>query len=189
MSRLARTFGILLVALLISAWIVPAVGVMAPEQSAGLGVTTLAAGGGNVRLIVNNRTGAVIPQLVLTGAKTYTFYDVPQGRNIFEISRGTYKIQYQACGAKKAKKVNIQGNTKFSTVTCPVVKIQILNQTNSNLYLTLTGPSTYRFTLPHGTTPIIVLKGVYKYTMQTACGTERGTVAIKRKARWTWWCN
>jgi hypothetical protein len=189
MSKLARSFGFLLVALLLSAWTMPAAGFTAPDQSAGLGITTVAATGGTVRLTVNNQTGAVMSRLVLSGPKAYTFYNVPQGRSTYQIIKGSYKFEYQACGAKKSKKVNIQSNTKFATVKCPVAKVQMVNQTGSNMYLTLTGPSTYRFTLPPGNTPITVLKGTYKYTMTTRCGTETDSITLKGKGRWTWWCN
>jgi len=188
MSNLSRSFGLLLVALLLSAWTLPAAGFPAPDQSAGLGITMVSATGGTVRLTVNNQTGAVMTRLVLSGTKAYTFYNVPQGKSNFQVIKGNYKFEYQACGAKKTKKVNIQSNTKFTTVKCAVAKIQMVNQTGSNMYLTLTGPSTYRFTLPPGTTPITVLKGSYKYTMATRCGSDSGTISAKGKVRWTWWC-
>jgi hypothetical protein len=189
MSKLLRSFGFLLVALLLSAWTMPAAGFTTPDQSAGLGITVVEATGGTARLTVNNQTGAVMPKLVLNGGKTYTFYNVPQGKSQYDVLKGSYKFEYQACGAKKSKKVNIQSNTKFSTVKCAVSKIQMNNQTGSNMYLTLTGPSTYRLTIPPGNSPITVLKGSYQYTMQTSCGTDSGTINLKGKMRWTWWCN
>lgn len=141
-----------------------------------------------VRLIVSNKTGAVIDRLILTGPKVYTFTNVPQGNSTYTILKGTYSITYKACGTNKTKKVNIQSNFKFSTVSCPTAKINVVNTTGGNLILSLKGPATYRFVIPSGTTRINVLKGSYQYTGSGRCGSQSGTIKAQGRVRWTWWC-
>lgn len=183
----------ILIAAVACAWGLPATQAVAapPTSPIELGVLTsgveapLAATG---KLIFNNKTGVVIPQLILTGVKNYTFYNVPAGKSEFTVEKGKYSVEYPACGKSKIKKVSISGNTKINTVSCPTTTVNLINQTGGTFYLTLTGPATYRFNIPTGTTKITVMKGQYSYYVSGNCGTSSGTVKIRNRMRWTWWC-
>ncbi len=137
-----------LVMVLVSAWSLPPAGLttgLAPVQSDL--VAPLAA---TINLQITNKTGAVIPQLTLTGAKNYTFYNIPVGKSTYTVEKGKYKLEYKACGANKAKTLNLTGNKKFNTVSCPVAKLSINNTTGSTLYISLTGPANYSLGGPAG---------------------------------------
>jgi hypothetical protein len=166
----------------------PTVGFAAAPQNNDLSTSVQAST--TIRLAFNNKSGAVLAMLVLRGPRTYTFYNVPQGKSNYQIDKGNYTFEYTACGAKKVKNVNIQSNSKFTTVTCQVSKISVQNNTSGTMYLNLTGPATYRFVLPPGTTRIAALKGSYTYTMTGSCGgTSSGKITLKGRMRWTWWCS
>jgi len=190
MSKFRQILVIILVGILTSAWTLPPAFTATPTQSDGLSITALSpqAASGTIRFMVNNKTGAVLDRLVLSGAKAYTFYSVPMGKSTFEIVKGKYKIEYTACGARKAKKVTIQSNYKFNTVSCPMAKINTINDTGGLLTLILTGPSQYRFTIPAGNMRINVIKGTYKFTIYGVCGTTTGTMTAKGRMRWNFWC-
>jgi len=190
MSKIRQILVILLVGILTSAWSLPPAVITTPTQSDGLSITVLSpqSASGTIRLTVNNKTGAVIDRLVLSGAKAYTFYNVPIGKSTFEIIKGKYKIEYLACGVNKAKKVTILSNYKFNTVSCPMAKINVINETGSIMTLIMNGPSKYRFTIPPGTMRINVIKGTYKYTGYCSCGTITGTINAKGRMRWNFWC-
>jgi hypothetical protein len=88
----------------------------------------------------------------------------------------------------KNKKANITGNFKFNTVSCPMSKINVINNTGSALTLVLVGPATYTFNLGGGANKITVIKGTYEFTGYASCGTDTGTIKTKGNLRWTWWC-
>jgi hypothetical protein len=191
MTQTRRLVVTIVAALLLLTWSMPTIGFAAEAQSEGLSVSIQSprAASATVRLTFNNKTGAVLAKLVLRGPRTYTYYNVPQGKSIYQIDKGTYTFEYTACGAKKVKKVNIQSNNKFTTVTCQVAKVSVQNNTGGTMYMSLAGPAPYRFVLPPGTTRITVLKGTYNYTVTGACGgTSTGKVTLKGRGRWTWWC-
>jgi hypothetical protein len=190
MSNFRKAVIFLLVGLLLSAWSFPPDAWGASTQSdiltarsqSGLAATD------TIRLTFQNKTGAVLDKLVLTGPKTYTFYNVPVGKSTFMILKGKYTIQYKACGANRSKKTTILSNYKFSTVGCPLAKINVINSSGSNLFLNLKGPATYRFVIPPGTTRINVIKGTYQFTGTLPCGSNSGTIKVKGRMKWTWWC-
>ncbi len=190
MHKIRSLFLVLLVVALVLAWILPPRGALAADQSDFLsfGLESPAAAAGTVRLTVNNKTGAVLETLTFTGPQTYTFYNVPTGKSIFEVAKGKYRVTYKACGADKTKVVNIQSNYKFNTVACPVARIRVINDTGRTLTLVLSGPASYRFSLPPANTVITVLKGAYEYTGYGFCGTSRGTFKARGRMFWRWWC-
>jgi hypothetical protein len=181
---------LLLVAALVLAWTLPPDHTLAARQTDTLDVSLEAAtaASGTVRLTVNNKTGAVLATLTLTGPKTYVFYNVPTGRSIYEVIKGKYRLTYKACGANRSKILNIQSNLKFNTVSCPVARIRVVNETGGTLILVLNGPASYRFALPPGNTVIVVLKGTYQFTGSGRCGTDRGSLRAQGRMFWTWWC-
>ena len=143
------------------------------------------------KIIFNNKTGVKIDKLVLTpitGPKTYTFYNVAPGKTEFNIEKGKYSMEYSSCGKLKVKKVNITGTLKLNTASCPTANVTINNITGGTINLTLTGPTTYRFTLPSGKTKITVWKGDYDYSCSGRCGTDSGEVKFKNRLVWTWYC-
>jgi hypothetical protein len=104
------------------------------------------------------------------------------------VLKGKYTIQYKACGSNRSKKVSILSNFKFSTVGCPLSKISLINDTGGTLFLNLKGPADYRLTIPPGTTRINVIKGTYKFTGTTICGSNTGEIKVKGRMKWNWWC-
>jgi len=71
------------------------------------------------------------------------------------------------------------------------VQILIRNDTSGTLYLSLSGPATYNFTLGPGNQNIRVVPGTYSYTGR-GCGgaTKSGTEVISwLTGDWRWWCS
>jgi hypothetical protein len=60
------------------------------------------------------------------------------------------------------------------------VKLVINNQTGANVYLSLSGTSTYYFTLGGGKTSVEVLKGKYQYRYQSCGTTQTGMLQVKK---------
>jgi len=184
MSKVRQIIIVLLVGLLLSAWTVPS----AQTNSEVTSLQSPQAATDTVRLTLQNKTGAVLERLVLSGPKVYTFYNVPMGKSVYMVLKGKYTIQYKACGANKSKKVNILSNYKFSTVGCPLAKLNVINDTGGILYLNLKGPVNYRHVIPPGTMRINIIKGTYQFTGSTICGSNSGTIKAKGRMRWNWWC-
>ena len=190
--KLLRTFIFsVLIASLAFAWGLPTAQVKAAVQSDGLISLQPAPLAVTVRLVFNNKTGVKIDKLVLTGItieKTYTFYNVAPGKTEFSVEKGKYSMEYPACGKTKLKKVNVSGTLKLNTATCPTAIINVNNLTGGTLYLNLSGPTTYHFTLPAGKTKITVWKGLFDYTGSGRCGSKSGELKVKNRTTWTWWC-
>ena len=191
MSNIRHIIVVLLVGLLLSAWTVPSASWGTSTQTSSLATSSQSpqAETNTVRLTFQNKTGAVLEQLVLSGPKIYTFYNVPIGKSIYTVLKGKYTIQYKACGANKSKKVSILSNYKFSTVGCPLAKLTVINDTGGILTLNLKGPANYRRVIPPGTMRIKVSKGTYQFTGTTNCGSNSGTIKAKGRMRWNWWCS
>lgn len=67
----------------------------------------------------------------------------------------------------------------------------IVNNTGGTLYLTLSGPAEYDFTIAPGNHTIWVVPGTYNYT-GTGCGGARRTgieVISNNTGNWDWWCS
>jgi hypothetical protein len=190
MSKFRQAVIFVLVSILLSAWSLPPAPWTAPTQTDRLstGIQAPLAATDTIKITVQNKTGAVLDQLVLTGPMTYTFTNVPVGKSTYMILKGKYKIQYKACGSNRSKKATIMSNYKFSTVGCPLSKINVINDTGGTLFLNLKGPATYRFVIPPGTTRINVIKGTYKFTGITNCGSNSGDIKVKGRMKWNWWC-
>ena len=73
----------------------------------------------------------------------------------------------------------------------PTVQIPVLNETGGTLYLRLTGPATYNFTLATGTQYITVVSGQYNYVGQGCGGASKsGEMDLTDDAEdWRWWCS
>jgi hypothetical protein len=61
-----------------------------------------------------------------------------------------------------------------------LVKLVINNQTSANIYLSLSGASSYYFTLGAGKTSVEVLKGKYQFRYLACGATQTGTLEIKK---------
>ncbi len=73
----------------------------------------------------------------------------------------------------------------------PTVGILIRNNTGGTLYLSLSGPATYSFTIAPGSHTISVVSGTYSYTGR-GCGgaTKSGTYDLSwQTGDWNWWCS
>ena len=143
-------------------------------------------------LTINNKTGASF-YITLTGPKTYTF-NVPNGESTYQVDQGTYDASYYACSEQRTDTVKIKKKGDKLNISCTKAKtgkeiaVTVNNQTGGTLYMTLTGPATYNFTIPAGKTKIYVLKGTYEYSVWGSCGSETGTANLNKKITWTWWC-
>lgn len=182
----------ILIASLALAWGLPTSQVLAAEAPETLLNQPQAPLAVAVKIIFNNKTGVKIDEVVLTpitGPRSYTFYNVAPGKTEFSVEKGKYSMQYNACGKLKVKKLNVtSGTIKLNTATCPMANVTINNITGGTISLTLTGPTTYRFTLPAGKTKLSVWKGEYNYTCSGRCGSESGEVKFKNRIVWTWFC-
>lgn len=68
------------------------------------------------------------------------------------------------------------------------VKVIVINNTNGNLTINLSGPASYSFTFTKGTHEIWVTQGTYNYTAW-GCGTSKsGTQKLTNGYRWEWYC-
>lgn len=190
MSHFRKAIICLLAGLLLSAWSFPGDAWQSSTQTdiQSAGIQSPLAATDTIRVTVQNKTGAVLDRLVFAGPKTYTFTNVPEGKSTYEILKGKYTIQYKACGANRSKKVTILSNYKFTTVGCPLAKVNVINDSGGTLFLNLKGPVDYRFVIPPGTTRINVIKGTYQYSGQLPCGSSSGTIKVKGRMRWNWWC-
>jgi len=143
-------------------------------------------------LNINNKTGGSF-YLTLTGPKTYTF-NVPTGKSTYQVDQGTYDVSYYACSEQRTDSVKIKKKGGSLTIDCTKAKtgkeiaITVNNMTGGTMYMTLTGPASYQFTLPVGKTKIYVLKGTYTYTVYGSCGSDTGTANLSKKGSWSWWC-
>jgi hypothetical protein len=174
-----------LVALILSGWMPGA-----PVRTAQAASTT------PLNLLVNNKTGETV-QLNLVGPQNYTF-TVQPGKSTQQVLAGKYKYTYQACQGKKTGTFTISKNGKQLTLAAcsknqkqksKEVKVNISNQTGGTVWLTLTGPAAYNFTVQPGTSAIWVIKGKYNYSAY-GCGgaASSGTRKLRSGLTWTWYC-
>lgn len=147
------------------------------------------------KLTVNNKTGQNFT-LTLRGPKTY-YLTVPSGKSNFEVEQGKYTYSYTACGGPQTGSVSVKKSGSSLKLECPkakdknknIVKVTVNNKTGGYIYITLTGPKTYNFTLGPGKGKIEVEKGKYNFTVR-GCGgaSSSGTRNFKGSFVWTWFC-
>ena len=148
------------------------------------------------KLVLNNKTGQVVT-VTLIGPATYTFTLQP-GKTSQDVKPGKYRYSYEACEGKKSGTVEVKKNgTLLTLAACPKnkktgsgeVPVKIKNDTGATVWLSLTGPATYSFTLAPGRSTITVLKGKYSYKIY-GCGggTATGTRQIGNNLEWRFWC-
>ena len=148
------------------------------------------------KLVLNNKTGETI-QITLTGPMTYTFTLQP-GKTSQDVKPGKYRYTYKACQGEKKGTVEVKKNgTLLVLAACPKnqktgsgeAKVKIKNDTGGTIWLNLSGPANYNFTLAPGKTTITVLKGKYNFTIY-GCGggSSTGTQQLKDNMEWRFWC-
>ena len=147
------------------------------------------------KLTINNKTGSSFT-LTLQGPKTY-YLTIPTGKSNFEVEQGKYTYSYTACGGPQTGSVSVKKSGASLKLECPkaseknknIIKVTINKKTGGYLYITLTGPKTYNFTLGPGKGKIEVDKGKYNFTVR-GCGgaSSSGTKNIKGAFVWTWFC-
>jgi hypothetical protein len=148
------------------------------------------------KLVLNNKTGQVV-KITLSGPVTYTFTLQP-GKTSQDVKPGKYRYSYQACQGEKKGTLEVKKNgTLLTLAACPKnkkpgggeVTVKIKNDTGGTVWLTLTGPANYNFTLNPGRSTITVLKGKYSYKIY-GCGggTATGTRQIGNNLEWRFWC-
>jgi hypothetical protein len=140
------------------------------------------------KLVITNKTADSL-SIRLTGPKNQTLL-VPRGKTIVELPPGKYQYSYKACGADKSGTLDLKKSGKLNITACQMVKIKVFNLTNHNMYLRLTGPVNYNFTLAPGISNIRVVKGTYNLSL-TGCGgpPDTGTEIFKGNIKLTVWCD
>jgi len=167
----------------------PDTGLAAPSQSAG-SPSSPPATSPTATLRVGNRTGAILPMLVLTGPKTYVFYNLPATISDFVIEKGRYRIEYTSCGIKRSFIADIKADLHRIRINkCITAKISVFNQTGGEMNLSLSGPTNYRFRLPAGNTRLTVIQGTFRFTMSAQCGSRSGRLEVRKRIQWIWSCS
>lgn len=147
----------------------------------------------------------------LEGSSSFYYLSTQAGETkAFTPARGTYDYTFYSCGTYVTGSIDLNGNHKFYVPPCgtkskagnynpgytdggdvlKLVRIELENDTDTNLLLILEGPSTFVFTIAKdATNTYTVPKGTYSYT-QYACGTvSYGTFyAIKQDKGKTFTC-
>jgi hypothetical protein len=160
----------LILALVVAAWS------PTPAQAGASGPTNLSIG---------NKTGMPVT-ITLTGPKNYTIMAAP-GNSTKEIAGGQYKYSYKACGINKTGTIKTKGaKTKLNIAACKTAIIVIVNRSDQTLFVNLTGPYKYSYTLLAETAlPVKVVRGVYRGT-GTVCGQSFSREVQAVGARYVW---
>lgn len=153
-----------------------------------------------VQVQFQNKTGAPV-RISLTGPASVSL-NLGTGKTKAELTPGTYKFSYEACGKTNTGTFKVRKNG--DTLTLPkcaggssggtkTVSLWIRNDTDKALYFVFTGPKTYYFTVLSGETgKFTVEAGKYAYTLSGyGCGgysEENGTLNLKKDFKWYWYC-
>lgn len=153
-----------------------------------------------VNALIQNRTGGSVA-LTLRGPETRTL-TLPEKSTTVSLTIGNYKYSYEACGKTYTGTFKLKTKGDLLTLQCKgnagsegkstLIKLEIVNRTDSALRLRMSGPGTYSFYLPLGSTNVELLSGKYSFTISGVCGTpftDSGTQKISRNRIWTFYCN
>jgi hypothetical protein len=154
------------------------------------------AAAGTVQVSIQNKTGDSV-RISLSGPASYNF-ELKTGKNKIDVTPGSYSYSYKACGQTLTGKFNARKSG--ATLTLPKcgtagggggaeVKVTIKNYTGGGITIYLSGPQTYTFNFPSGTSKMTVVPGKYSYTVY-GCGTSAsGTKNLKGGGlSWMFWC-
>lgn len=168
------------------------------QPAAALAAQPVASSSTTVKLVINNQTGANV-YLSLSGTSIY-YFTLGGGKTSLEVLKGKYQYRYLACGTTQTGTLQVKkANQKFVLKKCTAakgannkpaktVKVNMINDTGGIMNMTLSGPTTYHFTIQTGKSQIFVMKGKYTYTVYGICGNDSGTINIRSNTRWRWWC-
>jgi hypothetical protein len=144
-----------------------------------------------LRLTIDNRTGKAIT-FYFKGPLYYTFKVAAETTEVFTLKRGEYDYTFSACGVPGKGTLDLKtatrlimpvcgGNAKGSTKSpntidlspqAKVVKVTFVNKSGTKLWIIMTGPATYVFTLNKGEEKKYTIgRGDYKLTYY-ACGSS-----------------
>jgi Domain of unknown function (DUF6759) len=143
-----------------------------------------------VRLTVENRTTGYM-YMWLKGPQFYYFVIKPESTAYFTIEPGSYYQTVRACGDTASKSINITTHTRQIMPMCganaknatsgggavydlskliKIVRVTVVNESDTNLVTILTGPATYVFTVYEGDENVYTIaKGKY-HVQYWACG-------------------
>lgn len=143
----------------------------------------------------DNKTGASV-RITLTGPAT-VYLTLNTGKTKSELSPGTYKYSYSACGktndgtfkVKKAGDILVLPKCKTGGGGGGggEGKIKIKNSTGGTITIIMTGPQSYTFYVSTGSSQLSVVKGKYNYTAY-GCGGASTSGSIKPGGVITFWC-
>lgn len=128
------------------------------------------------KLTIDNKGAPMYVTFV--GTKTYQFY-APTGKTDFEIEAGTYTVSYYACGAQSEIEFVVKKKGGTLKITCLDVTFFNVNP-SSTVFLGLSGPADYYFTLPPGKKTVQILPGTYNYELSGPCSGD-GTIKLTKK--------
>lgn len=143
-------------------------------------------------LRISNKSGADL-RISLKGKIPY-YLSATAGTSRHVIRRGTYEYSYYACGKWQSGELKIDKNAfEFQIPSCQKatsggVKVVLLNSTQGLITLHLIGPEEYWFRLYAGRQTVQIVKGTYDFTLWGCGDVDTGTVKIKTKGEWSFWC-
>jgi hypothetical protein len=132
-----------------------------------------------VKALIDNQTDETI-RLSLSGPVS-TVIKVSPGKSKVSLEPGVYSYSYHACSQNyKGTFILQQAGDSLRFPACPGggtvgqtgnAKLTIENRTTEIFTITLTGPYSYKFTVPPGNLRVEILPGKYTYSL-IACGRE-----------------
>jgi len=146
-----------------------------------------AASGGTLKITIKNKSSQNVT-VQMWGPANYNLLAKKSVASKHNVLPGKYTYLYTVCGARITGEYVATKNSKPLTIPA-CAQIRLVNSTGSTMWLRLSGPASYSFTLPPGKTNLSVLSGTYQYTV-TGCGgiSKSGKVVLKGKKTWVWWC-
>lgn len=154
----------------------------------------------------SNKTDYVLT-LKISEPESITFSLAAHKATRANLSPGTYKYSYVACGRTFSGKFKVLENaggkvqTLINIQKCvgsttnaggATINFLIENKTGVPLYFTFSGPATYRITVPAGKIRVEMVSGKYNFVVNgLGCGDgieDSGRVNIRTGYYWRWFC-
>lgn len=148
-----------------------------------------------VQVQFQNKTGDSV-RLTLTGPATRSL-TLSTGKTKADLAPGRYNYSYEACGktntgvfkALKNGDTLVLAKCKGDNGGGGTVKVVIKNNTGGNITIYLTGPQSYTFNFPTGSSRMEVVPGKYTYTVYGCGSSITGTKSFKGGGiNWMFWC-
>jgi hypothetical protein len=146
-----------------------------------------AASGGTIKISIKNKSNQNVT-VQMWGPGNYNVLAKKNATTKPSVLPGKYTYLYTVCGARISGEYIAAKNSKPLTIP-GCAQVRLVNATGATMWLKLSGPASYNFTLYPGKTNLSVLSGTYNYTA-TGCGgmSKSGKVVLKGKKNWVWWC-